>query len=745
MERDKFIFLSLQKDPQTQDAGKDDIYREGTIARILQMVQLPNDALKILIDGSAVGKISRFKGNDGSFMEAEVEILSDKLSKRSKETQALVRQLSDLYREFIELSDSTPPDTLVTFDSISDPIRKLYFAASNVTDQSSKKQEIISTPNVKEQFLQVISLIKSEIEMLKIEEDLDLKVHEAINKSQRRFFIQEQIRALQQELGDDEDALPEVLKLRHAIDEARMPESALAAANEELDKLRRMNPMAPEFSVVRNYLDWMVSLPWSKEGVDNLDVTHARSILERDHYALQKVKERILEYIAVLNLTGKVQGQVLCFSGPPGVGKTSLARSIAESLGRPFLRISLGGVRDEAEIRGHRRTYLGSMPGKIIQAMKKAGVTNPVILLDEIDKMSMDFRGDPSSALLEVLDPEQNASFNDHYLEVDYNLSKVLFIATANVKYDIPAPLLDRMEVIEVGSYLEHEKVEIARRHLVPKQLKANGLEHEPIKFSDEALQLLIAGYTKEAGVRNLERYIASTLRKIAKEMVEQRAQEAADGKPKRRGRKKAVTLKRSDIIRLLKTPPFFNRNREKDNRIGVANGLAWTSVGGDTMPVEVTIMPGKDKLTLTGKLGDVMKESAMAALSFVRSNATRLSVSSDFADGKDIHIHVPEGAIPKDGPSAGITMTMALVSAATGKKLRADVAMTGEITLRGHVLAIGGLSEKLLAAKNAGMTTVIIPKENEAIVEDIDKAITDDLTIVPVATVMEAIPFAFA
>lgn len=503
--------------------------------------------------------------------------------------------------------------------------------------------------------------------------------------------------------------------------------------------------MSPEYSVIRTYLETLTALPWAVKSEDNMSVAHVRQILDEDHYDLEKPKERILEYISVLNLVGSLRGQILCFVGPPGVGKTSLGRSIARALNRKFTRISLGGVRDEAEIRGHRRTYIGALPGKIIQSMKKAGTINPVILLDEVDKMSMDFRGDPSSALLEVLDPEQNSTFNDHYLEVDYDLSHTLFITTANVKYDIPAPLLDRMEVIEISSYLEHDKAEIARHHLIPKALKENGLEAYNIKFDSAAVMKIIREYTREAGVRNLDRQIASVLRKIAKDIVLKRDEAAAtDAKPAKKTKKqKPLIVNEETVEHLLKIAPFRPKADELDDKVGVARGLAWTSMGGDTLPVEVTIMPGAEKLTLTGKLGDVMKESATAALSYVRSRWYDLGVPEDFAKGKEIHIHVPEGAIPKDGPSAGITMTIALISAATGEPIRGDVAMTGEITLRGNILPIGGLNEKLLAAKRVGVTIVLIPSENQKDLSEISSVIKEGMSIVPVNHILDALPLA--
>ncbi len=763
LDREKFIFLTAQKETTVDEPGKDDLFRSGTVAKIIQLIRLPNNLLKILVDGVAQGRVKRYY-TQKDFLEGDIEInIVDSSDSGSTEMQAMIRHAIDLFHKYIKVNRNVPPEVTMAFDNIDDPVRKMYYAAANLQQDVATKQRILEKFSIKEQYFELISILTAEIEVLEIEKDIDVRVHDTIQKAQKRFFIQEQIRALQQELGEEEEAFPELAKIREKIDKAGMSEEVQARAMEEFEKLKKMPMMSPDFGVLRNYLDWLTSVPWQVESEDNLNIEHVRGILEADHYGLDKVKERILEYIAVLNLVGSLRGQVLCFVGPPGVGKTSLAKSIARALGRKFVRMSLGGVRDEAEIRGHRRTYIGSMPGKIVQSMKRAGTVNPVILLDEVDKMSMDFRGDPSSALLEVLDPEQNNSFNDHYLEVDYDLSKVLFICTANVKYEIPAPLLDRMEIIELSSYLEPEKVQIALRHIIPRQISKLGLDEFNIEVEDEALQTLIREYTREAGVRNLERQIGSIFRKIAKSIVSERRQESADqGKSphngkvsknvktsKRKSRRKAAadvsrrTVDVTMVHELLKVPPHPERKKMLGSQIGVVTGLAWTSVGGDVMPVEVTIMPGKEKLTLTGKLGDVMKESAMAALSFIRSNWSILNVPKDFYKDREIHVHIPEGAIPKDGPSAGITMTVALVSAATEQAARGTVAMTGEVTLRGNVLAIGGLKEKLLAAERAGITTVIIPKENEANLLDVNAEVRDRLTIIPVAHVRDALPVA--
>ena len=743
VERDKFILVAAQKDPSTEEPKLSDLHSFGTVAKILQVLRLPNNLLKVLVEGVVQAEIiapTRKKGCLEATIAPVVQVFDD----NDADLQAKVRKASELFVTYVKESDELPPEVVTAFENITEPVRKLYYAAANIRQKVEAKQVILDKKTLSEQYYALIYLLSSELELMKIEDQLDEKVHDTIQKTQKKYFIQEQIRALQKELEDD-DINPELAPLKEAIDKAKMPEHALEKAMEEFDKLKKTPSMSPEYSVIRTFLEIMSALPWSVKSDDNLSVAHVRQTLDEDHYDLEKPKDRILEYISVLNLVGSLRGQILCFVGPPGVGKTSLGRSIARALGRKFVRISLGGVRDEAEIRGHRRTYIGALPGKIVQSMKKAGTTNPVILLDEVDKMSMDFRGDPSSALLEVLDPEQNSAFNDHYLEVDYDLSQVLFITTANVKYDIPAPLLDRMEVIELSSYLEHDKAEIAKRHLIPKLLKENGLDSYNVSFSDEAVMKIIREYTREAGVRNLERQLASSLRKIAKDIVMKRDEAAAEQKkPAKKSRKREqIIIDEPALERLLKMAPFRQKADELDDKIGVARGLAWTSMGGDTLPVEVTIMPGTEKLTLTGKLGDVMKESATAALSYVRSRWYDLGVAEDFAKGKEIHIHVPEGAIPKDGPSAGITMTIALISAATGKAIRGDIAMTGEVTLRGNILPIGGLNEKLLAAKRVGVTTVLIPLENQKDLSEISPIIKEGMSIVPVNHILDALPVA--
>ena len=703
----KYIFLSTQKKSAVEDPSEKDLYTEGTIAKIVQILKLPNGLMKILVDGLFQARIIGFTDKK-EFFEGKIEIIIPELE-NDHEMNAMIRQMTQLFKDYVKISKNVPKDTITAFDNIEEPDRKLFYAAANINQTIEVKQAILSKFTIKEQYLEVIKVLNSEIDILRIEKEIDNKVQENIAKTQRKFIIQEQIKILQDELGEDEDASPEFAKIRDQIKKSKMPKEVEDKALEEFNKLRKTPSMSPESTVIRNYLDWLVGVPWSKKSKDDLDIKHVQKILDEDHFGLEKPKERIIEHIAVLNLVKQMKGQILCFVGPPGVGKTSLGKSIARALGRNFVRISLGGIRDEAEIRGHRRTYIGSMPGKIIQSMKRAGTINPVILLDEIDKMSMDFRGDPSSAMLEVLDPEQNHTFNDHYLEVDYNLQQVMFITTANIRYNIPLPLQDRMEIIELPGYLEFDKLEIAKKHLIPKQLKAHGLENKHVEFNENAIKKIISEYTREAGVRNLERETASILRKLAKEIV---VKESSNGLKRKKKSKHIITEEM--VEEFLKTPRFRYQSHNKGNKVGSVTGLAWTSTGGELLSVDVTIMNGAGKLNLTGQLGNVMKESAQAALSYLRASAKKLRLNPDFFKGKEIHIHLPEGAIPKDGPSAGVAMAMAILSAVSGKPASNNVAMTGEITLTGSVLAIGGLTEKLLAAKRNNIKTVLIPKENE-------------------------------
>ena len=737
VDRDKFIFLSSQKKSNLEDPQKEDIYLEGTIARIVQILKLPNGLMKILVDGLLQGKIIEFTGNK-DFFEARIEVIIPKIE-NDHEMKALVRQMTGLFKEYVKINRNIPSEAINAFEAIEEPDRKLFYAAANINQTLEVKQKILVQTEIKDQFYEVIKLLNSEIDILKIEKEIDGKVQENIGKTQRKFIIQEQIKILQDELGEDEDSNSEINKLRDKIKKAKMPKLANDAAMEELNKLQKIPPMSPEFTVIRNYLDWLIDVPWYKKSEDHLDIKHVENILNEDHFGLEKPKERIIEHIAVLNLVKQMRGQILCLVGPPGVGKTSLGKSIARAIGREFVRISLGGVRDEAEIRGHRKTYIGSMPGKIIHAMKRAGTVNPLILLDEIDKISNDFRGDPSSAMLEVLDPEQNHTFQDHYLEVDYDLSQVMFITTANIRYSIPLPLQDRMEIIELPSYLEYDKLEIAKRHLLPKQIKAHGLEDKNVVIGDESIRKVISGYTRESGVRNLERELASLCRKSAKEIVLRSSSNGGSVKSK-----SPLIIDEKKVEEFLGVPKYRRQAVQKENRIGSTTGLAWTSVGGEILEVDVTVMPGQERLSLTGQLGNVMKESAQAGLSYIRSNAKKLGIPEQFFKGKEIHIHLPEGAIPKDGPSAGITMVMAMLSAISGKPTSSDVAMTGEITLRGKVLPIGGLNEKLIAAKRSNISTVLIPKDNEIDLKEILPKVKDGLTIIPIERIEQALPYVF-
>ena len=737
LENSKYIFLATQKKGNIEEPSKDDIYTEGTIAKIIQILKLPNGLMKILVDGIIQGKISKFIDNP-DFFEAEIDVILPK-NNEHKEMNALIRQMTNLFREYVKINRTIPSEAITAYENIDEPDRKLFYVAANINQSIDVKQSILQKFTVREQIYEIIKILLAEVDILKIEKEIESKVQENISKNQRKFIIQEQIRILQNELGDDESGSPELTKLKERIDKLKLPKAVKEKAEEEFNKLKKIPPSSPETTVIRNFLDWIIDVPWSKKTKDNLDVDNVRSILDEDHFGLDKPKERIVEHIAVLNLVKQMRGQILCLVGPPGVGKTSLGKSIARALNRKFVRISLGGIRDEAEIRGHRRTYIGSMPGKIIQSMKKAGTINPLILMDEIDKMSMDFRGDPSSAMLEVLDPEQNHTFNDHYLDLDYNLSQVMFITTANVGYNIPLPLQDRMEIIELPGYLDFEKVEIAKRHIIPKQLKEHGLDKFNIEISDEMIQKIVAEYTREAGVRNLEREIATLFRKTARYLVLKDLKSM-----KQRKRKPKYVIDEKRIEEFLGVQKFNRSNPMKGNKIGSITGLAWTSVGGELLRIDATIMNGSEKFTLTGQIGDVMKESAQAALSYLRSNAKDFGLPSNFHKGKEIHVHLAEGAIPKDGPSAGITLTMALYSAFKKKAPKPDVAMTGEITLLGEVLPIGGLNEKLLAAQRGGIKTVLIPKENEKDLVEIKDQVKEGMKIIPVSTIKEAFPYVF-
>lgn len=739
LDNDKYILLVTQLDEKIEDPTYENLYKTGVVAKILQVLKLPNGLIKVLVDGIVPAKVEHF--HTGEYISASI-IIKYQVYDVDTELMALERRTTKLFTDYIQSNKSIPQESIVAYNNINEYDRKLYYVISTLNIDVHKKQRILEIEDLKTQFYEVLVILGSELEILNVEKDIENKIYNSMQKNQRKFIVQEQIRILQDELGEDTETDPELIKIREQIEKAGMPNHVKEKAMDEFNKLKKTPQMSPDFSVIRNYLDWMVSVPWSAYTEDNFDLVNARKILDEDHYDLEKPKDRIIELLAVLkllrdkNIKKPPKGQILCFVGPPGVGKTSLGKSIARALNRKFTRISVGGVRDEAEIRGHRRTYIGSMPGKIIQAMKKAGTVNPVVLIDEIDKMSSDFRGDPSSAMLEVLDPEQNDTFNDHYLDVDYDLSNVLFITTSNVQYNIPLPLQDRMEIIEMRSYLDFEKVQIAKRHIIPKEIKEHGLDENDVKFSDDILLQIIREYTREAGVRSLEREISSIIRKVAKDVVMKEA----------KGIKLPIEITSELVNKYLGVPKYTQKkaNRANKSEVGTVNGLAWTSAGGEILYVDVNIMKGSGKLSLTGKLGDIMKESAMAGLSYIKAHAGRFGIQSALFKTTDIHIHLPEGAIPKDGPSAGITMIMAMLSAMTKIPAKTDVAMTGEITLRGKVLPIGGLNEKLLAAMRGGITTVLIPEENNKDLKEISKEITDNLKIIPVSNVEDALPFVF-
>ena len=737
LESSKYIFLAAQKKGNVEDPTIKDIYEEGTIAKIIQILKLPNGLMKILVDGIIHGKINKFTENK-DFFEAEVSLIIPN-DHEHREMKALIRQMTNLFKEYVKINRSIPAEAINAYANIDEPDRKLFYVAANINQSIEVKQAILQKFTIRDQIYEIIKILLSEVDILKIEKEIESKVQENISKSQRKFIIQEQIRILQDELGDEDSGSPDLIKLKEKLDKLKIPKAVRDKATEEFNKLQKIPPSSPESTVIRNFLDWIIDVPWSKRTKDNLDVDNVRAILDEDHFGLEHPKERIVEHIAVLNLVKQMRGQILCFVGPPGVGKTSLGKSIARALNRNFIRISLGGVRDEAEIRGHRRTYIGSMPGKIIQSMKKAGVVNPLILLDEIDKMSTDFRGDPSSAMLEVLDPEQNHSFNDHYLDMDYDLSQVMFITTANVKYNIPLPLLDRMEIIELQGYLDFEKVQIAKHFIIPKQLKEHGLKNCSISLTDNAIQKIVSEYTREAGVRNLEREIAKLFRKTARNLV------LKDIKSRKSNKSKMVyNLDETIIEKFLGVQKFKRNNSSSKTNVGSITGLAWTNVGGELLRVDATVMSGTEKLNLTGQIGDVMKESAQAALSYLRTNSKEFGLAPNFHKGKEIHIHLAEGAIPKDGPSAGITLTMALYSAFKKKAPKPNVAMTGEITLLGEVLPIGGLNEKLLAAQRGGIKTVLIPAENEKDLVEIKAEVKEGMKIIPVSSIKQAFPYVF-
>ncbi|AIK38252.1 endopeptidase La [Bacillus pseudomycoides] len=724
---ENIIFLAMQKEMNIDDPKEDDIYSVGTVAKVKQMLKLPNGTLRVLVEGLHRAEIVEFIEEE-NVIQVSIQTVTEE-EEGDLEEKALMRTLLEHFEQYIKVSKKVSNETFATVVDVEEPGRLADLISSHLPIKTKQKQEILEIRSAKERLHTLISIIQDEQELLSLEKKIGQKVKRSMERTQKEYFLREQMKAIQTELGDKEGKGGEVEELREKIEEAGMPEETKKAALKELDRYEKLPVSSAESGVIRNYLDWLLALPWTEATEDMIDLAHSETILNRDHYGLEKVKERVLEYLAVQKLTNSLKGPILCLVGPPGVGKTSLARSIATSLNRNFVRVSLGGVRDESEIRGHRRTYVGAMPGRIIQGMKKAKTINPVFLLDEIDKMSNDFRGDPSAALLEVLDPEQNHNFSDHYIEEPYDLSKVMFVATANTLASIPGPLLDRMEIISIAGYTEIEKVHIAREHLLPKQLKEHGLRKGNLQIRDEALLEIIRYYTREAGVRTLERQIAKICRKAAKIIVTEE--------------RKRIIVTEKNITDLLGKHIFRYGQAETKDQVGMATGLAYTAAGGDTLAIEVSVSPGKGKLILTGKLGDVMKESAQAAFSYIRSRAEELHIDSNFHEKNDIHIHVPEGAVPKDGPSAGITMATALISALTGVPVSKEVGMTGEITLRGRVLPIGGLKEKTLSAHRAGLTKIILPAENEKDLDDIPESVKENLTFVLVSHLDEVLEHA--
>ena len=750
MEAGKQILLVAQRSPDVDDPEAADLYSIGTIASILQLLKLPDGTIKVLVEGTSRAEIVDYSERNG-VMTGRARSMDPVYTRNEREVEVITRSLVSLFEQLVKLSRKIPPELLTTLAGLEDPSRLADTIAAHLSVRLQDKQQVLETPDVADRLEQLLGLVDGEIDVQQIEKRIRGRVKTQMEKSQREYYLNEQMKAIQKELGDSEDAPSELEELSRKVEAAGMPKATLAKARAELGKLKQMSPMSAEATVVRNYIDWMVSAPWKKRTKVRKDLHMAQEVLDADHFGLEKVKDRILEYLAVQQRVRTMKGPILCLVGPPGVGKTSLGQSIAKATNRKFVRMSLGGVRDEAEIRGHRRTYIGSMPGRIIQNMAKAGTRNPLFVLDEIDKMSMDFRGDPASALLEVLDPEQNNAFSDHYLEVDFDLSEVMWIATANT-LNIPGPLLDRMEVIRIPGYTEDEKVNIAERYLVPKQLKANGLKPTELSVDESAIRDIIRYYTRESGVRNLEREISKICRKVVKELSLAAPLKAVKGKKviKSAGTKKPAAKKRSsmdvsgsNLDNYLGVRKFDFGHAELQNEVGLVTGLAWTEVGGDLLSIEAAVVPGKGKLQHTGQLGDVMQESIQAALSVVRARVDLLGIDPEFHHKLDVHIHVPEGATPKDGPSAGIAMCTALVSALTKIPIRSDVAMTGEITLRGRVLPIGGLKEKLLAAHRGGVGTVIIPEENRKDLADIPANVTESLQIFPVKWIDEVLDIA--
>lgn len=716
MSKQKFILLAAQKDAKTNDPGESDIYEVGTLGSVVQLLRLPDGTVKVLVEGKKRAKIVRYVANPDYFLVDVEEI--EEVCEGTTEVEALIRSVNSTFEHYVKLNKKIPPETIMSVASITEPARLADTIVAHLGVKLEDKESLLETTDPAERLEKVLGYMRSEIEILEVEKRIRTRVKKQMEKTQKEYYLNEQMRAIQKELGEKDEFKNEIQELDEKIKAKKMSAEAQEKSIKELKKLKMMSPMSAEATVVRNYIDWMISLPWGEYTDDKLDIEEAEKVLDEDHYGLEKVKQRIVEYLAVQQLVGQLKGPIVCLVGPPGVGKTSLGKSIARSTGRKFVRISLGGVRDEAEIRGHRRTYIGALPGKIIQSMKKAGSGNPVFLLDEVDKMSTDFRGDPSSALLEVLDPEQNTTFNDHYLDVDYDLSKVMFITTANNLERIPRPLQDRMEIIRIAGYTEIEKLNIAKKYLIPKVRENNGLKEENIEFSDNAILGLVRHYTKEAGVRGLEREISAVCRKAAVEIIKGGEEDAH------------IVVNSKSLNKYLGPEKFRYGLAGEEAHVGVTTGLAWTDLGGELLKTEVSVVPGKGKLTITGRLGEVMQESAQAAMSYVRSRADDLGLTKDFYQAIDVHVHVPDGATPKDGPSAGVTLATSLVSALTRIPVRSDLAMTGEVTLRGNVLPIGGLKEKVLAAHRGGIKHVLIPAENEKDISEIPESIRNEVTI---------------
>ena len=718
---EELIFLTSQKEAEVDEPGEEDFYHVGTICKVKQMIKLPGDTVRVLVEGVSRGRVKKIEQEDGYFRAVIEEIVfdSDNLDSETEvEIEAFVRNVFDAFEEYINIGNRVSPEILISLADIEDVDRFIDTIAANIYLKSSQKQEILEEFDIRKRLELIYSILLEEIDILKIEKKITLRVKKQMNKVQKEYYLREQLKAIQKELGEEEDINSEADEYREKLKKIKAPQTTKEKIEKEIDKFSKISSMSPDVSVSRNYLDTIFSLPWNKETKDKLDITKAKDILDEDHYGLEKVKERILEYLAIRTLAKSLKGPIICLVGPPGTGKTSIVKSIARALNRKFVRISLGGVRDEAEIRGHRRTYVGSIPGRIINGVKEAQTKNPVFLFDEIDKMAADYKGDPASAMLEVLDPEQNKDFVDHYLEIPFDLSKILFVTTANSLGNIPRPLLDRMEVIEVSGYIEEEKLNIAKKYLLPKQIKEHALKESFIKIDDETLRSIINHYTREAGVRTLERTIGKICRKVAKKYVEDPTLEE-------------VVINKSDLETYLGKDMFKYQLAEVNPQIGLVNGLAWTEVGGVTLEVEVNVLKGKGEIVLTGKLGDVMKESAKTGISYIRSIVDKFDIDPEFYKTNDIHIHIPEGAVPKDGPSAGITMALAVISALTKRPVPGNIAMTGEITLRGRVLAVGGVKEKLLAAHRAGITKVLIPKECEADLDEIPENVKEKMEFV--------------